>query len=273
MTNCMAGGCDGFGKCKPAPAGTACSGYTCTNGVEATSPPGQWLPPSRSQKQCDGVTPSSAGCVAGTNVGCPGGLICADGVSCKPSCSLDIDCVTGYFCNGGVCSMWLALGAPCAAHRQCASHLCLSGTCQECESANDCPPTAPTCNTTTHRCQCNSSCGPTTSCNPSDFSPLCPMQRQPNCPSGTCACSASIASCPSGTICEEEGSTYRCIVPENMPCVSNMDCYGATGCVNGLCQFYPGMSSCAHNNDCPSGYFCCTGYGQGVTACATTCGG
>src|SRR5262249_20780505 len=144
--NCMAGGCDGFGHCKPAPAGTACSGYTCTNGAGATQPPGQMIPPVRNQPACDGVNASAAGCAGGTNLGCPGRLACAGTVQCQTSCTLDVDCVSGTFCNGGLCTPWRANGATCTAHRQCSSHLCLSGSCVQCAGFGDCPPNAPVCN-------------------------------------------------------------------------------------------------------------------------------
>ncbi len=68
---------------------------------------------------------------------------------CPNSCSANEDCISGYYCSSGVCTLELALGASCEFAYQCTSGYCIDEFC--CAEAN-CQP---------YRCTVSGACGET----------------------------------------------------------------------------------------------------------------
>jgi hypothetical protein len=108
--NCIGDNCDGHGACggRPGACSASCSGSKLT------------------QAQCDGT---SIACPATSSNDCAGFLICADSASCRQSCGGDGDCVSGYWCNGGNCTVKGDNGAGCNSGNQCKSTNCVDGAC------------------------------------------------------------------------------------------------------------------------------------------------
>jgi hypothetical protein len=261
----MAGGCDGFGACKPAAMGTVCGSNVCSNGPDTV---GQWASPAFYGVACDGVTPGASGCKAGANTGCAGHFACASGSACKTTCSLDADCVNGYYCSSGVCMARKTSGA-CARDFECASLACFSGNCADCYGLDNyqCPVSSPACLT-------GNKCG---ACNYAPYClndgtgrydcrkhPFCPA-RAPSCGTdGVCRCGTADVQCPIGTIC----LNGACKLGGTQPCVQASDCAYGT-CTNGLCPKTPLSGICF---DTPGGTSCdpagaATGY---VPSCDAT---
>jgi hypothetical protein len=122
--------CDGAGACQLYGKSTSCdSAPTCIAGNIATG------------KFCDGAGTCTT---AGTMTKCDP-YLCVSGKGCPPSCAVDSDCVSGYYCaSGGTCQAKKPLGASCnlaapsgdckvAGCGECASGNCVEGIC--CESA------------------------------------------------------------------------------------------------------------------------------------------
>jgi hypothetical protein len=111
-------GLDGFcgqGRCRLAPATTACAPAVCVNAPGNTS--ATFTPAA----QCDG----QGACVAATPRLCPGSVICLSEEECRPGvCAGDGDCLSGFYCAAGTCSAQQPVGGTCAADDQCTNGLC-----------------------------------------------------------------------------------------------------------------------------------------------------
>ncbi|MBI2388501.1 MAG: hypothetical protein HYV09_02690 [Deltaproteobacteria bacterium] len=80
-----ASGCGTTGctyRANTTPCGQSCIGYQLTSGG-----------------RCSGT---SEACTGASTLACAGGLVCADGKTCKTACATGADCVSG-FCEGGAC--------------------------------------------------------------------------------------------------------------------------------------------------------------------------
>jgi hypothetical protein len=131
-TTCGLDGTCGGGKCRYAPTTTHCGTVTCM---------GSTLTP---QSSCDG----NGNCPAASPMACPGLVVCASGgTACKsPTCAADTDCISGYYCNAGTCTLKVTTGNACTASNQCTTGQCSSDkvccssacgmACQGCSMAN-----------------------------------------------------------------------------------------------------------------------------------------
>src|SRR5947209_2019810 len=80
-------GCDGFGMCLPAPAGTTCGDDICQNGSASA---GQWATAIKFGRLCDGIAAAATSCKDTVHRQCDGNLTCtADGSSCRSACVRD----------------------------------------------------------------------------------------------------------------------------------------------------------------------------------------
>ena len=274
---CSAGSCDGFGKCSPAPTGTTMrSPAPGQNGTHSRR--GQWTTTVAFGKQCDGMTATTASCKETAHKTCDGNLTCtADGVTCRSTCTLDVDCLSEFFCgNAGTCSPLIATGSKtaCTANRQCASGVvCSSGQCLECTIDYDCRSDRPICNEgrcvaclpglpaycpqNAPACDNNNNCicGPPGTCS----SDACAGDTQcyrgdaPFCQHGKCGCAGG--PCPAPYTCIATGSSAaspRCVLPVGLPCLNDTDC-GPNKCINGLCTYSTACSQdsiCSQDSDC-----------------------
>src|SRR5262249_42570286 len=78
-------------------------------------------------------------CSAGTPTWCPYHRACnAAGTACRTSCSANSDCVSGFYCNAGVCAGVQDTGA-CTSNDACTSGICgVSGTGHCCTGPTRC---------------------------------------------------------------------------------------------------------------------------------------
>lgn len=95
---------------------------------------------------CSASTLTLASTCSGSGTSIPGGTascapyVCNGSSSCKTSCTIAADCISGYTCQAGVCKK--DLGSDCASGTECASGFCADGFCCSaacggiCESCN-----------------------------------------------------------------------------------------------------------------------------------------
>lgn len=108
-TDPCAGTCDGKSACDYPDPTKACGTATCTNATASTF-------------ACD-----SAGACKKTDKGC--GVYQCSGANCLTSCSQDIECVAGNYCENPTCTAKLSLGAKCPKDSACQSGNCVKGAC------------------------------------------------------------------------------------------------------------------------------------------------
>jgi hypothetical protein len=276
LPNCVTGGCNGSGACLAA-IGTTC-GTTCNNGADDH---GQWDPAMATTSKCDGSSASSAACMQVSITACSNaGATCADAKSCQINCAKDADCAHGYYCGTSgaskICVARIVNGGTCTSDNQCASYICASGKCVQCDDNDDsleCPPSAPACINSV----CTASCTPissiwsgtcsggTVTCAGNNAN--CKQGRAPNCNATTGACECGIADgatpCDVGQVC----ISSKCLVETAFPCVQNSDCASGT-CTAGLCTMMTAGATCeawdqdAHPDysvDCGGAYCCVFG--------------
>jgi uncharacterized protein (TIGR03382 family) len=98
---------------------------------------------------CDGPCeacnlPGSVGTCTVTPAGTPGQPSCAPylcdgtGSTCPGGCTTDAQCVTGHFCDAGVCKPRRPNGSTCTEERECASAFCVDGVCCDTACTGDC---------------------------------------------------------------------------------------------------------------------------------------
>ncbi|MBI4953454.1 MAG: hypothetical protein HY908_15600 [Myxococcales bacterium] len=108
------GSCNGLGACALYASGTVCGAApSCAGGFEN---PGD---------SCNG----SGSCVAGGIVACAP-YVCGP-TTCKESCTVNADCVAGYYCEtlDSTCRLYKTQGAVCGGNYQCGNGNCVDGFC------------------------------------------------------------------------------------------------------------------------------------------------
>jgi hypothetical protein len=189
---CASNFCVGGVCCMSACAGACqqCASGTC--GLSAKGAPGS---PSCTPLTCDGGNP-----------GCPS------------QCFTDVDCIGGYFCNGGTCTPKYPTGNSCSGNNQCGSGFCVSGTCCNVACGGACQSCA------------GGSCATVTAGSPSpSCAPLLCDGSSTGCPT---SCSSD-ASCAAGFYC---ATNMKCVSKQSQgaPCSASDQC--ALGfCVGGVC--------------------------------------
>ena len=149
-TNC-GGSCNGLKQCAFASPGTSCGDSFCNTRKDLAN------------LVCDG----NGTCNISLS-DCTNGYACnlvAKPASCRTACTANVDCLTGYYCNGDneVCQATKSDGLTCATDAECTSGHCATGVC--CNTACDAPNS---CNKqgSSGKCQCSSSmnCGTGIAC-------------------------------------------------------------------------------------------------------------
>lgn len=151
--------------------------------------------------------------------------------ACPTSCSADVDCAAGRYCNGTTCLAKKSQGASCNAANECLSGNCVDGFC---------------CNT-----GCINACD---ACNLGGSQGTCLPRPDGSAGVPPCdpyLCNGNIATCPSF-------------------CMTASDCIGGHYCGGSQClPLKTNGSSCASAVECQSGH-CADGYCCD-TACAGSC--
>jgi hypothetical protein len=238
----------------------------CANGAEGV---GQWKAPTAQARTCSGSAGSSS-CGLGSNVGC-NGFVCASSTACKTTCSMDADCVDGFYCAGGSCQARKSNGSYCTADNNCQSRVCISSTCVECEgwilggsfpnASDDCPHDRPLCvNNACVPCPSDPTWFEESSCYLDPFDPQgtvkdgsvligegCGTRGFPAVNSrGDWVCSGcgSTTDCPPGQVCVGAGGYGSCRNRGGQPCVSNDCVYGSCPQGGGTCALAGQGSPC-----------------------------
>jgi hypothetical protein len=268
-TTCGSGTCGGNGACAPAPPGTVCGPFTCTNGTEKV---GQWTAALYRNKVCDGVTIGVGGCKDNPSSLSCGNNICADGSSCMTSCQNHSDCIAGYYCDGtNHCVLGAkTLGTACTEGIQCLSRVCDSNNhiCAPCgQSTNSCPLGTAACQPSpnnpdgpnvclsceTYRGGFNCLSDGTDDCKTNNNCPA----RASECDQDThhCKCGSNTSGCAVGMFCVQGA----CKVGALQPCVRSNDCaYGPCrpdgtcppSPSSGICSGDYNLAECEGANDC-----------------------
>jgi hypothetical protein len=245
------GNCDGTGACELAPATTVCTQPSCMDGLLTAA------------AKCNGT----GMCGIGVSGDCPGGVKCASGSACLPSCGGDGDCQsTSTYCGGGgTCVAKGMGGAACSAADQCSNGLCgpngtggthcCSNTCMaavmacaatDCKDTGACiypdNSTVPSSGQTPGDCQklvCNSMGGTVTADDPSDV----PM------PTTVCKSGACVGTNPSVPSITNAATGTSCVADNQWP---NHVCGDPAGPVAGQCVQCNSDPDCLPINDAGS---------------------
>lgn len=231
--------------CKPQPLETCGNTGQCFEGTECVRyPDGLVCDPT---ERCDGATRFTFRCDGGECVEggapCAGGLTCApDGVTCRPTCTLDAHCANAE-CVTGKCLK--DPGETCSDDTECTSNKCGSTGTGRCCTSMDCPYTE----------ECGLDCDDTGAC------VLAPS---------TIAC-GPITVCTGGNqleaeFCDGEGVCVEST--ETQPCPDHLACDGVDGC----------FSSCLTNDAegdarCAEGFWCNVPWFDPDTSVCTPKGG
>jgi hypothetical protein len=239
---CDTHSCDGNGHCAVEPNTTSCPGGTsCTN--EGTQY-GQVVTAGTSSQMCDGFSQT---CPV-NDVACSSENICdPTGASCQSSCTNDLDCRLGGYCNSsGMCAASGDLFATCARDRQCTSLVCRTGYCQLlCYDNNSCP-VGQYCarDTVGQGANACTSCFSSNDCTTAGVGSMCDTNKLCECTSSTECKDAGSPSCLTDTT-----GAHFCSCFEDASGVPHSCAQNAT-CVNGAATSY------AQACKVVSGYFC-----------------
>jgi hypothetical protein len=200
---CHPTSCDASSGACVYPAGIACGTITCVGDTLTTG-------------ACD-----ATGSCKLTSASCARDLVCNDGgTTCLTTCAVKHDCVTGFYCNGGICAAQQATG-PCNTNDACTSAICgVSGTGHCCTAA--CSTSDPTCGASD--CNFRGGCAYTNDFVACGAPPSCTGTIQTN-----------------RTNCDGLG---KCLPATTVDCTPFL--CGATTC----------LTSCTDATSCVSGAFC-----------------
>jgi hypothetical protein len=204
-TDCISGFCT-YGYC----CNTPCNGGACdrcdlsgTQGICTTVPAGGDGNPTCSPLVCNGSS-----------------------TSCPASCSVDTDCIGGYFCSGGSCLQKFTQGTACGANNQCGNGFCSDGYCCSSACSGGCDACSValgasfngTCTVLPNNSAGNPTCSPYV-CN--GVASFCP---------GTCTADAN---CVPGDYCNSSG---HCAAKgaQGTACTANNQC-GNSNCSDNYC--------------------------------------
>ncbi len=258
-TQCTSGFCaDGF--CCNTACGGACDVCNATPGTCTLAVDGALGTPSCAPYVCDGAK-----------------------ATCPSLCVIDGDCSTGFFCNGGICTVALSNGASCARTTQCASGFCAdnvccgsgcNGACEACNlvgfagscrvvgaGATGAPSCAPylcdgVSNACPSSCAVNGDCIPASYCTPAD---IC-NGKKPTGQSCTLASECTSNFCVDGFCCESAcgGTCDTCAATPGTCTVAVAGQPGDPTCspyaCNGAQVSCP--ISCVADSNCATGFFC-----------------
>ncbi len=227
------------------PTGNSCRSASCTAGTQTLA------------ASCNGT----GSCPAAVTSACNPYLCGA--TACQTSCSVDTNCMNGYYCAAGLCKVKLVQGAACTANNQCGTGQCVDGYC--CDGA--CGDQCEACNVAGHLGSCTPVSGPPhgaraacatdgTACGGS-----CDGTNASACSYSTASCRA--ASCSAGTAtlaasCDGAGS---CPTLQTQTC--NPFVCGATAC----------LGNCTSDSNCSAGNWCSAGVCVAKAANGGTCSG
>ncbi len=231
LSQCTTGACDGIGACGTLNAGTSCGSPLSCAGSTQTN-----------QDTCDGT----GVCTDNLSTNCAP-YVCG-ATSCKTSCTVDADCLSGNYCAGGACVPQKAQGAACALGNECAAGNCVDGFC--CNNA---------CGSLCQACSnaktgaANGTCANIVSATDPDNE--CATAA---CQTGTCNGSGACGNDPSGTSCGSPLSCSGSTQTNQDTCNGTGTCTDnlTTNCAPYVCGATSCKTSCAADADCTSGNFC-----------------
>jgi hypothetical protein len=232
------GTCDGMGRCRNYPNGTACSTPSCNVAT------GDFKPASL----CDG----NGACVATATYNCAP-YKCQDTTQCWPTCGSDnTKCSGSNSCVNGLCGT-IPNGRTCSANAQCTSGYCVDGYC--CNVA---------CNGQCEACDIVGSLGTCsevsgvphgsrTACNGAGAGSKC---------GGSCGTQRSVCDYAGGTTlcnssCKSTTTVTDFYCDGNGACSSSgtdVACSGNLVCGGGACK-----QTCSGDPDCQTNFHCSTG--------------
>jgi hypothetical protein len=213
------------------------------------------------QGSCDGT----GSCAPGTAAPCPGHLQCADASSCKTTCSVDGDCVGGYFCSGTTCAPTRMDGTGCTADDQCTNGHCVDGVCCNMVCANGCMackmtltgmPDGQCANVPAGQdphSVCNANAATCTAGNCNGAGACAPAANGVQCAAISCNGSTCFGQCASTTAMNTcDGTTVGSCPSHSAPCAGNVGC--ASGSTT-TCR----AATCTVDADCLTGLYCSSG--------------
>ncbi len=181
---------------------------------------------------CAPVTDGLAGDPA-----CSGNLLCTGtSASCPATCTLDVDCVAGYFCDSGSCVLKAAQGQPCTSGNECQSTFCVDNVCCNTACSGECD----SCSAALKGGGSNGVCGATAAGTDPDGD-----------------CTAELAYCVGGPGVAASNCDTTCDPNDDGQCVPGAFCDATQNpdvCVADL----PNGDACENGGDCQSG-FCVDG--------------
>ncbi|MBW2527656.1 MAG: hypothetical protein JRI23_25970, partial [Deltaproteobacteria bacterium] len=197
-----------------------CCNTTCSGACDACNLGG-------SLGTCSPMAPGATGDPTCAPYECDG-----TGTSCPLTCTIDNDCVNGYWCNSGTCESKKALGEGCFGGNECVSTRCVDDVCCNTACSNQCD-----------ACDLSGSEG---TCSP------IPQGSAGTPPCSPLLCNGAIATCPVGCVAD-------------IDCVPGYWCNGSSACVSKKDDGQP----CSGGNECTSSFcadgVCCN------TACGGAC--
>ena len=277
IKTCSEGLCQVGGQTEDCDKGATCHLYTCkpSGCLDTAAPTGTVCQPAQcigntliQPWECDG----SGSCVAaGASGPCPNNLLCKDGVSCWSQCTTDDQCVSGHYCDAGICLSEKANGNTCGSAAECQSNHCSGGLCCNsgicCNNNADCMDGNPC---TNDLCQNNS-------CTYFDNEVTCSLgvcqgllfTAPKICQGGACSAGGQPQNCGGSDLCKTYACTQAGCSEGNQPagtqCASS-SCTGSTWTTAKQCNVQGTCSDGGVMGSCPGSYTC-----KNSAVCHTTC--
>lgn len=244
-TSCSTTGeCSGAGSCALYGAGTVCVPASCSGNTAVLA------------NTCDGI----GNCIDNGVTNCAP-YFCGNG-ACGTMCSTDVECISGTFCNGAVCTPLLPVGASCSGTNQCETGFCVDGFC--CNDA--CDGICEACSVAKQGSGTNGVCGGVA--NGTDPDNDCTAQSATTCGhDGFCNGNGVCRVYASGTVCA--ASTCTNGTQSNADtCDGTGQCIdkGTVACVPYACGTGACLTTCTSNAHCATGASCVGGQ------CVPICG-